>query len=515
MKIVTAAEMHHLEEESARLGVSLSDLMEHAGRAVAQAVRQELQGAAGRNIVILAGPGNNGGDGLVAARYLYDWGADVSVYLPVERSENDPNLRLAREKAINIETDSLSRLAGLLASAEAAVDAVFGTGQNRELSGVYKETLENLQQAKKARHGLKVFAVDLPSGLNADTGMPDPATPFVDYTLTLGLPKRGLYTPEGAARAGRVEVMDIGLPPQLGDSLKTELIMSKLMQPFLPERSAYAHKGSFGRVLVIAGSANYPGAAFLSCAGAARTGAGLVTLAAAKGVVSSVSTRLAEAVYIPLSESTHRAVPPEAAELARSAQEFDAVLVGPGLGQRPSAVEFVNRLFDGMRQPRLVLDADALNILARIPEWWRKMDYDAVLTPHPGEMGRLSGISAAEVQAGRIELAARQAAAWCKTVVLKGAYTVIAAPDERCRISPFANAGLASAGTGDVLAGTIAGLLAQGLSLFDAASLGVYLHAMAGESVKERLGDTGILASDLLPELPRAIRELKQSPIRG
>jgi NAD(P)H-hydrate epimerase len=261
--------------------------------------------------------------------------------------------------------------------------------------------------------------------------------------------------------------------------------------------------------MVVAGSANYIGAAYLASAGAARVGAGLVTLAAAQSLIPAVAARLAEAVYIPLPESEPGVVVPEAAGLSKSARDFDAVLIGPGLGQRAPALSFTTRLLNGIEKARLVLDADALNVLAEMPEWWTRLDFDAVLTPHPGEMARLAGIPIENVQAGRVGLAVQKAAAWNKTVVLKGAFTVVAARDGRCRVSPYANAGLASAGTGDVLAGAIAGLLAQGLSLFDAASLGVFLHARAGEKVRQELGDAGMLASDLLPELPRVIKELR------
>jgi NAD(P)H-hydrate epimerase len=401
----------------------------------------------------------------------------------------------------------MSDLEVLLASADAVLDALFGTGQSRGIKDIHKATLEKLAEVKRSRPTLQILAIDVPSGLNADTGQLDPVTPFVDHTLTLGLPKCGLYTPTGAARAGEVAILDIGLSPHITAGVNTELLTAGLARMLLPIRSPYAHKGSSGRVLVVAGSANYLGAAYLACAGAARVGAGLVALAAPKSIIPAVAAQIPEVIYIPLSETAGGALS-GAAELMKSVTEFDAVLIGPGLGREASEV-VIAQLLNNMPSTRLVLDADVLNGLAKMPKWWRNVDLEAILTPHPGEMARLAGLSIEEVQAGRIALAQAKAAMWGKTVVLKGAFTVVAGPDGRGRISPFANPALASAGTGDVLAGVVVGLLGQGLSLFDAASLGVYLHARAGERVKDQIGDVGVLASDILPELPRVIQEIK------
>lgn len=508
-RIVTATEMRCLEDESVKLGISTAQLMENAGRAVAHSVHQVLGAIADKNITVLVGPGNNGGDGLVAARYLHDLGARVNVLLLNSRSESDYNLKLVRERGIVVMGPDMSGLGNPLEHTDAVLDAIFGTGQSRGIDGIYKEVLGKLTDIQQRRQGLLVFAVDLPSGLNADTGQPDPATPFVDHTLTLGLPKCGLYMPAGAARAGEITILDIGFPPYLAAQTGVELITAELAQALLPTRSPYANKGRFGRVMVVAGSMNYIGAAYLACAGAARVGAGLVALAAPESIIPTVATMIPEATYIPIPESTPGIILPEAAGLVKSAGEFNAILVGPGLGQKTETGIFLTCLLDVMSSACLVLDADAINALAKIPEWWHKLCIDAIMTPHPGEMARLTGLSIDEVQAERIALAQEKAIMWGKTVILKGAFTVVAAPDGRCRISPFANAALASAGTGDVLAGVVTGLLGQGLPLFDAATLGVYLHARAGERVKAKTGDTGILASDLLPELPQSIRELR------
>jgi NAD(P)H-hydrate epimerase len=269
-------------------------------------------------------------------------------------------------------------------------------------------------------------------------------------------------------------------------------------------------------VLVVAGSINYIGAAYLACSGAIRVGAGLVTLATAASLQPVLASKLTEVTYLPLPESDSGIISPQAAELIhRELSRYDVLLLGCGLGQSESAIKFVDSVLLQSKTalPSLVLDADALNTLANTPQWWQQLAGDAILTPHPGEMARLAGVLVEEVQSDRAGITKKVAQEWHKTVVLKGAYTVIAAPDGQTRISPIANPGLASAGTGDVLSGAIAGLVAQGLNLFDAATLGVYVHGEAGEAVKTRLGNTGMIASDLLPLLPLVIKQLKESPI--
>ncbi|GAG24063.1 unnamed protein product, partial [marine sediment metagenome] len=263
-----------------------------------------------------------------------------------------------------------------------------------------------------------------------------------------------------------------------------------------------------------AGSINYIGAAYLACSGAMRVGAGLVTLATANSLQPILASKLTEVTYLPLPESYPGIISSEAAKLIhQQLSQYNVLLLGCGLGQSQSAIKLIKSiLFSGkVALPVLVLDADALNTMAKIPKWWQQLTKDAILTPHPGEMARLAGVSVDDVQSDRESMARKAALDWRKTVVLKGAYTVIATPEGQSRISPVANPGLASAGTGDVLTGAIAGLLAQGLSLFDAAALGVYLHGEAGEMVKARLGDTGMIATDLLPALPLVIKRLRET----
>jgi hydroxyethylthiazole kinase-like uncharacterized protein yjeF len=369
--------------------------------------------------------------------------------------------------------------------------------------------------AKKKRPKWRIIALDLPSGLNADSGAVDPATLYADYTITLGTPKPGLFNFPGAERVGKLTVADIGMPENLVGEATSEYLAGEQVRSILPERPLQANKGSFGRVLVVAGSMKYIGAAYLACSGAIRVGAGLVTLATTLTLQSILAAKLTEVTYLPLPESRPGVVSPEAARLiSQQLEGYNVLLLGCGLGQSQAAVRLVRSILlakEPRELPALVLDADALNTLASVPDWWQHLTTDAILTPHPGEMARLTGMSVPEIQADRLGAAKKWAAEWHKTVVLKGAYTVVASPDGRSIINPVANPGLASAGSGDVLTGAIAGLVAQGLPLFEAAAGGVYLHGQAGELVRERLGDAGMIASDLLPELPVVIKNLKET----
>ena len=513
MKIVTSDQMRHIEQECAKIGLPTHVLMENAGKAVAEEVRRIL-GNINQSILILIGPGNNGGDGLVAARHLHDWGARVSLYLCAQR-DKDANLEQVQQRGITCiaaaEDESLAQFEEQLSSATCVIDALFGTGKLRPLQGIPQQVLNRVGEARQKNQSLRVIAVDLPSGLNADSGDADPACPYADNTITLGFPKLGLFHFPGAERVGQLSIADIGIPAHLADEINTELITDQWARAALPQRPLNANKGTFGRVLVAAGSINYIGAAYLACSGAMRAGAGLVTLATASSLQPILAAKLTEATYLPLPESPPGMVALQAADvIGQQFSQYQVLLLGCGLGQSQAAMKFVSAVLVKPKLPALVLDADALNTLAQIPNWWQELTKDAILTPHPGEMARLCGVSIAEVQADRIGIARSKAVEWHKTIVLKGAHTVIAAPDGRCRISPFANPGLASAGTGDVLTGAIAGLVAQGLPLFEAATLGVYLHGKAGDTVKGMVGDAGMIASDLLPTLPLVIKQLKR-----
>jgi hydroxyethylthiazole kinase-like uncharacterized protein yjeF len=360
-------------------------------------------------------------------------------------------------------------------------------------------------------------ALDLPSGMDADTGAVDPACLHADDTIVLGYPKPGLFNIPGGDRVGRMRVVDIGIPAGLVEHSVAELANDDWVESILPLRPIVSNKGSFGKVMVVAGSVSFTGAAYLACSGALRVGAGLVTLAAPSSLQGALAAKLTEATHLPLPESAPgETVPGAAAIVRRGLDGYGVLLIGPGLGQGPSPTRLVKSLLMGQGRVTLplVIDADGLNILAgQSPRGgvWRRLTDDAILTPHPGEMARLTGTDVSEIQRNRMGVARSMAGAWHKTIVLKGAYTVVAAPDGRIVVSPFANPALASGGTGDVLAGAIAGFVAQGRPLFEAAVAGVYVHGRAGDLVSRKLGDAGAVASDLLSELPLAIRGIKRS----
>ncbi|MDD5509496.1 MAG: NAD(P)H-hydrate dehydratase [Dehalococcoidales bacterium] len=515
MKILTANQTRQADLDCANIGLPADKLMENAGAAVAEEAGEILGGVSGKTILILVGPGNNGGDGLVAARHLHDRGAEVNIFLFSERPPDDPNLILVRERSINCvdatKETALDQLADLLPTTGAVIDAVFGIGRIRPFHGTLKKALDMINQAK--RPGMRIIAVDLPSGLNADTGAVDPSCLYADNTITLAFPKIGLFKYPGAERTGRITTADIGIPAYLAEQATDELITADWVSSALPRRPLNANKGTFGKVIIVAGSSNYIGAAYLACSSAMRVGTGLVTLATAARIQSIIAGKLTEATYLPLPEAHPGIISPGAAKLIRqNLNGYDALLLGCGLGQSQPVAKFIEELLLRVKTtlPPLILDADALNILARFPNWWQRLTVDAILTPHPGEMARLAEVTVDEVQSARIEITKEMARKTNKTIVLKGACTVIATPDGRTRISAAANPGLASAGTGDVLSGIISGLAAQGLSLFDAAAAGVFLHGEAGEMVRSRLGDAGMIASDLLPVLPLAIKQLKE-----
>jgi NAD(P)H-hydrate epimerase len=518
MKLVTSEQMRRLEALSAEAGVSTDTLMENAGLAVAQEVWMALGTLEERRILTLVGPGNNGGDGLVAARNLHDWGSHVRCYLLRPRSEGDANLRqvleLGIETTVADDDPGLSTLDAALAEADCVIDALLGTGAARPITGVLAAVLDKLSTVLRRRPAPVIVAVDMPTGVNADTGAVDPAAVPADVTVALGFSKVGLHTLPGAEYAGRLEVVDIGIPAGLGDDLPLDLMTARRVHALLPPRPAAANKGTFGRVMVVAGSRNYAGAARLAVEGAARVGAGLVTLACPESLSFHGRTaRLTEATYLPLPEEDGAIAREGVGPLLRAVLDgYQALLVGCGLGQSPSTQAFLRSLLFSLPEDppfALVIDADGLNALARTPRWWRLLRSPAILTPHPGEMSRLTGHAIVDVQADRLQTAVNASAEWEKTVVLKGAHTVVASPAGRAALSPSANPALASAGTGDVLAGAIAGLAAQGLALGDAALCGVYLHGAAADELRSELGDAGLLASDLLPQLPRTIKGLK------
>ena len=522
MKIVTATQMTALEQASERRGVSTDTLMENAGLAVAEAARSMMGGAATGRVLVLIGPGNNGADGLVAARHLRRWGAQAVAYVVTSRPTVDPKMDLAREYGVEIleaaDDPGLARFAELVKRAHLVIDAVLGTGRSRPLQGNICNVLLRLKEQRAAAGLPKVLALDLPTGLNPDSGEVDPACFGADLTLALGCPKVGLLTFPGAAYAGRLEVAEIGLPSDLeGETaIDLELLTADWVARRLPRRPLDSHKGTYGHALVVAGSRNFVGAAILASAAATRVGAGLVTLATPKSVYTIAAGKLTEVIHLPLPEDDEGRVHTDAAKLIKAnMQRYNALLVGCGLGWSRETESFVEQLLlDQGPEVPTILDADGLNNLAQSPNWWQRLDTSIAVTPHPGEMATLTGIPVSELQRDRVGTARRWASKWNAHVALKGAHTVLAEPGGMVRISPFSNPALASGGTGDVLSGIIVGLMAQGLTPSDAACCGVYLHGQAAEDLRQQFGDSGMVASDLIVALPETIRRLRAATTR-
>ncbi len=557
MKLVTVDEMRDLEQRADAAGHSYAAMMENAGRAVADAIQERMQ-LRGKRVLVLVGPGNNGGDGLVAARYLSKAGAQIICYLWKPRPTDDPNLEAAREHNVHClqgEDEGNGKvLTKALQNVDVVVDALLGTGVTRPIEGSLKELLDSVRGTVRTRRSPPptalarllpppvaakgrdlpvpyIVAVDVPSGVDSDTGKVDPATVSADLTVTFAAAKRGQFMFPGAETLGELVIADIGIDPELLGAMQLEVATARSISALLPPRPPDAHKGTFGKAMIVAGSVNYTGAPYLCAAGAARVGTGLVTIAPPQPIQPILASKLTEATYLLLPHNMGVLAPPALKVLASHLEGYAALLVGPGLGQEDETVDFVHQLLGitstGRKRgigfqpkiapsaettmlPPLVIDADGLNALAQAEEWWEGMPPNSILTPHPGEMSRLTGMETQEINRDRLGVAREHAGKWQQVIVLKGAYTIVAAPDGRATLIPFANPGLATAGTGDVLAGAVVGMRAQGLAPYESAVCGAYLHGLAGEIATERTGPAGMLAGDLLPVLPEAIRRLYQ-----
>lgn len=552
VKIITVDKSRELEHRANEGGLSFATMMENAGRETAEAIRRRIA-PKGRCVVVLVGPGNNGGDGLVAAHYLWTMGARVTCYLWKRSGEDDPNLQRVEEDGLPIlwaeDDDEFEALRGLLSGADVVIDALLGVGVSLPIRDNLARLLDQVQAARDERlsaqalapvvpddvggKGPLVVAVDCPTGLDSDSGELDPHALRADMTITFAHPKVGLLRFPGAGAVGQLVVADIGIPADLAADVELEMATPGRIREWLPERPASSHKGTFGRVLIVAGSVNYVGAAALAGSGAKRVGVGLVTMALPMPIQPAVAANLAEATYLLLPHDMG-VISSGAVKLVREQMgDYDALLLGPGLSREKETSLFVRRFLglereerrgrlgfvsssetedaDELDLPPLVIDADGLNITATVDEWWTSLPAETIITPHPGEMARLMGgeTTAGDVQADREGLARRMAKTWNVVLVLKGAFTLIAAPDGRSLVIPFANSGLATAGTGDVLAGAIAGFRAQGMGAFEAAVAGAYVHGLAGELARADLGEAGMVAGDLPQRLPLALRRIR------
>ncbi len=518
--IVTVEQMRRLEAAAAAAGVSERTLQATAARGLAE-LAQALGIEPRRDtVVVLVGPGNNGRDAMLAGAHLARRGYRVALYLgPRHAVEPDElqGLRAAGARlALHAEAGDqvLDVLDGWLQHASLAIDGLLGIGARGALRSPLKEAAERLNRARQERRGtLRVLAVDIPSGIDADDGGVEGVAVQADVTAALGAVKAGTLRFPAAEFVGELICLGIDLPPSASEPDAPRVLDPAAVASLVPSRDPAGHKGSMGKVLVVGGSHLYLGAPILSALGAARSGCGLVALAVPSPVRQAAAVAIPEATYLG-EVDPERDPDGAAAVVAERLGEFEALLVGPGLGRSDNAGRFVRALLStylpATRTPTVV-DADALYVLARWGAWWEQVPSYLVLTPHHGEMSRLSGQPIEQVAQENWIAAQRAAEQWRQVVVLKGPHTVVVVPRERSWVYPRANPALATAGSGDVLAGLIAGLIAQGADRWDAARLGVVAHALAAQRLVARRRWRSLLASDLCRELPRVLSALAKA----
>lgn len=517
MKVISAQTMQELDRQAIQEhNIPGLELMEHAGHACMEAIVHEFGHTGGKRAFIFAGRGNNGGDGYVIARLLLQSGWQVRVCILTEQD------RIGGDAAINLEQlpptvisyctvpgQPADRHQEEIRKADVIVDALLGTGLNSEVSGVYREAVELINAARRP-----VLAVDIPSGIHGSSGRVLGCAVRATVTVTFAAAKVGHVLYPGAEHTGRLVVADIGIPAGLVENADgCEFLTADSIRPLLRPRDRQAHKGHFGHCLVVAGSCGKTGAAALSANSAVRAGSGLVTLAVPESLHPILEIKTTEAMTVPLPDYGNGYLTGDAfPAIAGLLTGKDALAVGPGLGQHPATVALVQTMVKSTGLP-LVIDADGLNAVALDTNCLLdKKSADVVLTPHPGEMARLLGVSVADVEADRIATARRFAAAFGVHLILKGSRTIIAAPDGSAAINGSGNPGMASGGMGDVLTGIIASLLGQGYKCLDACCLGVFIHGYAADLVAQDKGEIGMSAGDVSEKLPYAYKILMPLP---
>ena len=513
MRVLNAAQMREADRRTIEdIGIPSLVLMENAGRQTVAAMEAMYSDLGERQVGILCGRGNNGGDGFVVARTLLQRGVDVAVFLlgrvAEVRGDARINLEILGRLGLTVVEIADSQAWELhfseLSDCTLIVDAIFGTGLNAPVSGLIESVIADVNAS-----GIPVVSIDLPSGLSADSAEPIGPSIEAGLTVTLGAPKLPLVLPPGELRAGDIVIADIGIPAEVLESVdgpRLELLTRGSMRELITPRAPDSHKGDYGRVLIVAGSRGKTGAAHLSAIGALRSGAGLVTVATPASCLPIVASLAPEYMTEPLGETDDGLDPRDVEHVIDLAR--DVVAIGPGLGQAPATREFIRLFVDRATMP-LVIDADGLNAFSGDPDRLTGREgRDVIITPHPGEMGRLVGMSTDEVQSSRLEIARNFAVAHHVYVVLKGHRTLIATPDEKVFINPTGNPGMATGGTGDVLTGMIAAWLAQLLDAEAACKLAVYLHGMAGDLAEADESDVSLTAGDVAGHIGDAIMEL-------
>jgi len=509
--------MRGLEGRSEKLGMRKDLLMDNAGFSVADAVSKLVGPLTGLKIVSLIGSGNNGSDCLIAGGHLARWGASVTAIILKRRTGPDPKLHEAMDRGVSL-VDlsntkgkiSFSSVESLLTNAHVILDGILGIGIDLPVRDPLKTFLFDFQSSNLEK--AKVFAIDVPTGVNSDTSEVDSHSIKPDVTFALGFLKPCHVFQPASEFCGDISVLEIGLPGELQSEPKVSVLSVEDIVLTLPERHISAHKGTFGKGIIVGGSDRYIGAPILAASAALKSGLGLITIATYDNLVDTMAGMLTEATFLRLKEEIVDTNPVMnmARQICDELGDYKVLLIGCGLGTSATSRRlFENLMLSDLKLPQLVMDADGLNILSKVPKWWDKISANSVLTPHAKEMSRLTRLSVEEIQSDRLNVAKYFAGEWGVILVLKGANTVIADPNGFAIISPFANPILSSAGTGDVLAGLITGFLGQSCSPMEAACLGVYLHGQTAEKLSSQIGTSGLLAGDLIDELPYTIKNLR------
>lgn len=518
MKYVSVSEMKAIEKEADAKGHTYADMMELAGKGLAEVIYETYGFHKDKLALGLVGSGNNGGDTLVALAYLQEWGWKTTAYLVRPRPKDDHLIGRAKKSGcefIDHEFDQNFRLLSeAITSGSVVLDGVLGTGILLPLRGTVAEVLDFVKQKVASMESPPfIIAVDCPSGIDCDTGDASIECIPANLTVTMAAIKQGILKFPAFNFVGALRWVDIGLPGGLKafDAIQREVIDIDWVRGVMPYRPLDAHKSTFGVVMVMAGSINYSGAVLLAGEAAFRSGAGWVTLAIPKSLHNALAGSFIEATWLPLPEDNGWIAGDAYKILFQSLDKVDALLIGPGFGLSPSTGSCLKNILCKSRAdlPPLVIDADGLKLLANVPDWVEKLPQMTILTPHPGEMAILTGLPASEITSNKIKVAEEYARLWGQVIVLKGAFTVISSPDGRTAIIPVATPALARAGTGDVLAGVIVGLLGQGMDAFSAATAGAWIHAYAGLRAGDVFGNpASVLASDVLAAVIDVLADL-------
>ena len=512
LKVLTAREMQDIDKRCIEeCGIPGILLMENAGRGAVEILKRKFPGIGSQKIIIFCGKGNNGGDGFVIARHLFNMGAEVLVLLagkiPELKSDAGLNARIAETIGVEISevhSGNLKSFDHRLRHCDMIIDAIFGTGLAKPAGELYEPIFAAINRAGKC-----VVSVDIPSGVDSDSGQLTGPHVRADMTLALAMLKRSHLLYPAAGVMGEIAVVDIGIPAKAlkETNVSVQMVEKNDIAQGFKKRSRESHKGDFGHVLVIAGSLGKGGAAGLTALGALRAGCGLVTLAIPESCQKALQFNPLEVMTVAVPETKNGTLALAAKDvLLQQVQGKSVVAVGPGISTDSETLQLLQELLPAIQVP-LVIDADAVNCLAKNPDWRTRIQCEPVLTPHPKEMSRISGQCTLEIQQNRIEAAARFSRENAVFLVLKGARSLIAFPDGSVYINPTGNPGMATAGSGDVLTGIIAGLIAQGMKTGQAAMAGTYLHGLAGDIYAEKFTETGLIASDLLDCLPASLKQ--------